>query len=407
MVRIKEPKYKVNQIIKDEKRNFIIVTHFIHEHISKGKIICQNGYECKCNICGYISIKTEAEIDRGRRCPCCNNKIVVEGINDIPTVAPWMVKYFQKGYAEAKEYTARSNKKFIPICPDCGTIKDKEIKINQLYTKKSIGCKCNTKGISYPERFMMSVLNQLNLQYIWQFSSTWSCRKRYDFCINSLKLIIETDGALGHGHMTWSGKADTVSKENDMLKESLANNNGYKVIRIDCQKSNCEYIKNQILKSELSDYFDLSIIDFSKCEEQALSNLCKNICLYWEKHQHLSCKQIGELFNCGTFTVTTYLKRGALVGWCSYSVEKARKIAFEKVKQKHKNCKRKSIYDSIPVVGIDKDKAIIYFDSITKASQETGVRPDRINEVCRHRKHYNSAGGYIWRYQDEYLKKIG
>ena len=48
---------------------------------------------------------SERQILNGKRCACCSNSVVVEGINDIPTTAPWMVDYFPGGYEEAKRYT--------------------------------------------------------------------------------------------------------------------------------------------------------------------------------------------------------------------------------------------------------------------------------------------------------------
>ena len=69
----------------------------------------------------------ETDILQNHGCPvCCRNpQIVVKGINDIPTTAPWMIPYFQGGYEEAKLYTFSSSYKINPICPDCGNIKNK------------------------------------------------------------------------------------------------------------------------------------------------------------------------------------------------------------------------------------------------------------------------------------------
>lgn len=401
MRKLKDFIYEKGQIINDNNRNFTIIDRFINERISKNKIIRTHAYKCKCNICNHISIKMESDILCGKGCPCCAGKTVVEGINDIPTTASWMIQFFQGGIEEAKKYTKSSNKLIYPICPDCGRIKEKPIKINNVYNKKSIGCKCSYKGISYPERFMIQVLDQLNITYEWQFNPEWLCGRRFDFCIEQFKLIIETDGRLGHGYYTWGGGLDTTSKKIDKWKDRIAEEQGYKIIRIDCSNSNFTYIKENIVKSELKNYFDFSMVDFSKCEKKSLTNFCKEICLYFEKHKPITCKELSDIFNCATYTVTTYLKKGTEIGWCNYDVKEAQNNAIEKTKLFYKNNQKKSKFDDIPVISIDNNESMKYYESISIAAKIFDIRPSRIKEVCDHKKHYNTAGGYIWRYVDE------
>ena len=62
----------------------------------------RKSYQYKCLKCAYDQgEKTEISIIKGFGCPCCANRIVIPGINDIPTTDPWMVPYFQGGYNEA------------------------------------------------------------------------------------------------------------------------------------------------------------------------------------------------------------------------------------------------------------------------------------------------------------------
>ena len=399
---LKNPIYDKGNIVKDSKRDFTIIEHFVSERMSKNILIRENAYRCKCNICGYVMIKKESEIIRGRGCPCCSGHAVVVGINDIPTTAPWMIKYFQGGYNEARMYTRNSNKKIYPICPDCGKIKEKPLKINNIYNKKSIGCSCNYKGTSYPERFMISILSQAKIEYEHQFAPSWLYGKRFDFCIDSMNLIIEMDGLLGHGYYEWgsyqgANRYNKASKDIDEWKDKQAYIHGYSVIRIDCKKSDYNYIKEKILNSDLKKYLNFEIIDFSLCERQSLSNLCKDICLYWETHKNLSCKEIGEIFNCATCTVTKYLKKGKEIGWCSYTVEYALEISHKKQKQYYKENRRESKFDNVYVVGINKFGDEIS-GCVTEMSKLMNVMPGRIIDVCEGKKYCNSAGGYRWKY---------
>lgn len=379
----------------------MILFSFISERASKGNIIRENEYKCKCNICGYVFNKKESDIDRMRGCACCSNKKVVAGINDIPSTTPWMVPFFQGGLDEAKKYTRNSNKYIFPKCPDCGKIKEKKVKINNIYNKRSIGCMCSYKGTSYPERVMLRLLEQTELSYEWQFKPEWLYGKRFDFCIEQYKLIIETDGRLGHGFYEWGKKTDDIfidSLQVDRWKDDRAKEHGYKVIRIDCSISTLEYIRNSIINSDLKNYINFQDIDFCKCEKQALKNLVKEVCEFWEEHQNMSCREIAERFNLGTYTVTQYLVKGEKVGWCSYTVDKGKNLGVSKLQEYHKQNRRPSIYDSIIVTGVDMLGNEIT-GTITECCEKIGVkRPSRIKEVCDHKKHYNTAFGFKWEY---------
>ena len=161
-----------------------------------------------------------------------------------------MVKYFQGGYDEAKKYSRGSDKEIYPVCPDCGRVKDKPMKIDTLRKNKSIGCVCGDK-ISYPEKVMSHVLNIIEPNYISQLSSKdfeWCNKYRYDFYLPTYNSIIEVHGEQHYRH---TGFKRTVKEEqeNDRLKKELALNNGIdNYIIIDCRKSEINYIKNNILK---------------------------------------------------------------------------------------------------------------------------------------------------------------
>ena len=103
--------YDTGQIIFNDKLN-IILTDKIYDKRKK--------YKYSCHKCGYTEgLITESDIiNTNAGCPCCIGRVVVEGINDIPTTASWMVKYFLGGYKEAKLYTRSSDKKIFPICPN-------------------------------------------------------------------------------------------------------------------------------------------------------------------------------------------------------------------------------------------------------------------------------------------------
>ena len=83
-------------------------------------------------------------------------------------------------------------------------------------------------------------------------------------------------------------------------------------------KSECNYIKNNILNSELSKIFDLSIVDWELCDEKAQKNLVKEACdLYCTKLYGVN--EIAHILKIKNSTVIKYLKSGTKFGWCNYS----------------------------------------------------------------------------------------
>lgn len=306
--------------IGDEVGN-IIITNKLRTGTHNSKT-----YEYECRCCGTNDFVTENNLLKylkinplSKICGVCANKKVKSGYNDIPTTAPWMVDYFKGGYEEAKNYTKSSNKKVKFVCPHCKREKSKAIPIRRLYDTHSIGCTCGD-GISYPEKIMISCLEQLGLNYEYEYSPDWIKPKRYDFYIPSKNLIVEMDGNLGHGHKNKMGKRTQIeSLEIDKYKDELALKNGITVIRIDSRKSDISFIKNNIIHSNVFSHQDLNVIDFMVCEEFALSNKCKEVCDYYEKHKPISSIKLAEIFKVAHSTIQNYLSKGNKIGWCDYN----------------------------------------------------------------------------------------
>lgn len=335
-----EFKIEIGQVFKDRNRDIIITNRKLIED-KKGREWKMYKYNCyKCRFDGGNHYKNgeyneelwveESRILNGLGCQCCckQSKIVVEGINDIPTTAPWLIEYFQGGYNEAKLYSYGNSKNITPICPYCGRIRNKEMAILNIYQTHSIGCSCGD-GKSYISKFMFNVLEQLKEQkqivefeienkYDWcEFYNPYkkkNCYGIYDFIIENIKLIIETDGDFHRKDNIRNGQTKEESIWIDTIKDDLANKNGYRVIRI----SDEENIKQNILESELIKVFDLYNIDWLKCEKFALSNLVKVACEYKRNNPDFTVTDIGEIMNISRPTIRKYLKKGMKLGWCKY-----------------------------------------------------------------------------------------
>lgn len=321
----KDFKYEIGCTLVDKKRNITIVNKKI-DHVIKddaGHYIDRKLYNYMCNVCGYKDgWIIEASIIAGNGCSCCSGHTVVEGINDIPTTAPWMIKYFQGGYDEAKLYTHGSEKKIYPLCPSCGTISTKLIKINDIYRTKSFLCSC-LDGISYPEKLISNVLKQLCISYKFQPSTkTFNWIKgctRYDFFIDKNNVIIETHGIQHYKQCGFTKRTLKQEQENDNFKETLAKANNIKhYIALDCRKSELEWIKKSVMESELPTLFNFNEtdIDWLKCHEHALTNLVKEVCDYKKSHKTMTYSDIGNIYNLEKSTIGKYINKGKILGWC-------------------------------------------------------------------------------------------
>lgn len=287
-------------------------------------------YKFKCNICGWEDGRIdESHIKSRKKCGCCSNQVVVEGINDIPTTDSWMIKFFQGGYDEAKQYTKGSGKKINPICSDCGKIKPNKIKISTISENMSIGCSCSDRR-SYPEKFVTELLKQLNIEFETEKRFEWANNKKYDFYIPEYNMIIEVHGGQ---HYEKSSRGRTLEEEqyNDKYKKCLAlNNNIDSYIVIDARKSNLEWIKNSIIKSKLSSIFNLSNVNWSKCSEMGTTNLIKVASDIKRNNPEMTTTQIGKIIGRSTESVSKYLKVGTEMGWCDYIPKNDSKLVGSK-----------------------------------------------------------------------------
>lgn len=316
--------YNIGDVVNNLK--IIEQGHNKKERIYKFEcLIC--GFKCEENYKGENYYEehwiSENHLKNGNSCGCCKNKITIPNINSMWKTDYWMVEL---GVDEefAKTHTKGSNKKCKVICPDCGR-EDLKIPTN-VYIRKSIGCMCNVGY--YTEKFMSSVLFQLDLNFKMQLSKTtfnWCKNYKYDFYFeyNNEQYITETHGGQHYTRDSSFKNGQTLLQiqENDRLKKELALANGIKeenYIVIDCRKSELEFIKDNILNSRLNDLFDLSKIDWLKVEEFSLSNISKKVCDIYNENPKLSSKEIGLMFGVGSSLIVTWLNKWANIGMCSY-----------------------------------------------------------------------------------------
>lgn len=399
--RLISPNYKHNRTVNNKKYKYKS-GDLIENKFSTIKILelirlannksTKKGYEYICLKCGNKDVIDEYSINNNQGCNVCcipSQKILL-GYNDISTTSPWMNKYF-KHKEDLYKYTDKSSKKVIAICPDCGS--EKKISIRDL-NLQGLGCPKCGDGISYPQKISYSILEQLNLNFETEYSPIWSKPKRYDFYFNynNEEYIIEANGRQhyeNHGFDNCGGRPLDEEIENDLIKKELALSNGIKednYIVIDCRKSKLEFIKQNILNSNLSKMFDLSKIDWLKCEEYTCSNLLKQACDLWNSGIH-STVEIGSLLKLDGSTIRKYLIKGTKVNLCKYNSVESKRYASTV-----------GDFNQRKVINLS---TLEVFDKIKIANKKYNT--SKVGMACDGSR--KSAGGHMWMYYDEYLKQ--
>ena len=298
--------------------NDIVGQIIILEHVNNDRIkVFVNGYTTSDGYIMYKSTYMKCQLGGALR------KIV-------NIWAPETIQYLVNKN-DACKYTIGNNAKVLARCPICGYMK--EYPICQL-VKYGFCCNRCGDGFSYPAKLMFSVLEQLNIAFIPELSKKidnfqWLDQYRFDFYFekDNCKYIIEMDGGF---HYRERFKSLEKVKLIDKQKDTMAYKHGIHVIRINCNYDNInrfEYIKNNIINSELYSILDLNnnIIDWNLCNHFASSSLLKKTCDCWNEGIY-SAQKIADVLKLSRSTVHKYLVAGGKIGLCDYTPEIASKI---------------------------------------------------------------------------------
>lgn len=317
-------KYKIGTNIIDNRRDMIIIDREYRVNPNKRNL---KFYKYNCNKCNNEDWITEYSlINNLSGCSVCNSSRPkpVLGINTIWDTDRWMIDL---GVSEedAKTHTKSSHDTVKIICKNCG--KEKEIQINQIYNKKSIGCSCGD-GRSYISKYILNILTQLGVCYKTEVKYDWNkyinpknnklTQASIDFVIykDGREIPLEADGDFHRKDNKMTGMTAKMQQDIDKQRdENCLKYLGEETIRISDEGD----VKENILKSKLNELFDLSQVDWSKCEEFAIKNIVKEVCNYWNnKEEWETTSDLATLFNVNPITIKRYLSKGAKLSWCSY-----------------------------------------------------------------------------------------
>lgn len=340
--------------------------------------------------CGHIWTTKAAQVYyRDFQCPYCTGNAILVGFNDLWTTAPMVAELLtnlEDGYILTKNSGQRKNF----TCPLCGR---QQFKFVKNVSRRGLQCSFCGDGISYPNKFCRAFLDQLPIgDYDVEWQPDWAKPYFYDnvFKYNDICYILEADGNLHYSDKNEFGVSLDERKMVDDIKNQLAQEHNITVIRIDCRESDCEYIKNSILDSELNNIFDLNSIDWIKCDEKAQKTMVKMACdLYMSGVK--STEEISKRLKVGRGAIIRYLKKGTEFGWCDYDPKKA-----------HVGLSNKKLRKPVIVTNIESGYEY-YFDGVCMCEETMlticGVKVNRtsIHNSLKSGKPYK---GFVFNYAD-------
>ena len=301
-----EPNYFYN--VGDVVNGFVIIEQLYINKNNNSNHKAKH-YKCKCLVDEHEYVFSEIDIKNGKKCPMCTC---------LATTNPEIINFLldkEDGY----KYTKGSHKSIWVICPCCGY--KKLIKVEELVYNCGFSCPKCSDGLSYPNKFAYNVFQQLYEQYVLyepEYSPDWAGRMRYDNHIvlkDGQELIVEMDGGF---HYNEYGKR---TAQNDTIKNSLAEEHGIKVIRVNCfynQITNrFELIKNNFI-NDLKQYFDLSYVDWKSANESGISNKLIEVVNYYNEHPFMPMHKIVNHFHLSHCTIRNYIITGEELGLCKY-----------------------------------------------------------------------------------------
>ena len=311
-------------------------------------------YKYNCNICSFDcgehynvitqEFKQESWVSEGNMkkqgCSCCchNPQVIVKGINDIGTSHPEFINYFVN-LEDIYKFSYGSSKKALLKCPNCEC--EKYLCLSNLtVNNRNFPCDNCCDNIPIPEKAMFNVLKQLkeNNQLknfktqLTRLDYKWIDKFKYDFYLYDYNIIIETHGLQHYEeNSNWKMSLEEV-KENDNLKKKLAFDNGIKekdYIVIDCRRSELEFIKQNILNSQLNILFDLSKIDWESLWIAVQKSIMLEACEIKKNNPQYFILDVADILNIGYQTTRSYILRGSKIGLCTYNSKEEIKRSWE------------------------------------------------------------------------------
>ncbi len=397
-----------------EEWDFEVNAHLSPEKLTRGS---NKKAWWKCSKCKYeyeAKISNRAILKRG--CPCCKNKVVVVGINDLATTHPSLAKEWhptKNGDLLPQNITYGYGKKVWWQCPY-----GHEYQATPNHRTQKEGTQCpicySGRQTSFAEQAIFYYVKKLYPDAINRYKADFLGKMELDVYIPSIRYAIEYDGEAWH-------KERTIKRE--QRKYELCRKQGIKLIRLrekqitsgldiadycwhmpDLYKhKNLEVIIMDVLR-RLRLHFCCSFVDIN-IERDRLDILSYATPIKESSFAHLYPQLLKEWHSIKNGTLrpdTLKPKSDHKVWWlcsvCGHEYEATighrvtgtgcikcgiRKSALAKSKAVH-------------MINIATGEIDATFESISEAGRQMKINSSNIAMVCTGKR--NAAGGYQWRY---------
>lgn len=384
-------------------------------------------YWWKCPKCGYnfeARVANRTKLKRG--CPCCANKVAVQGINDLATTHPKLSEEWhpiKNEELEPTQVTHGSGKKVWWICPE-----GHEYQATVLHRTRGTNCPvCNSgRQTSFAEQAIWYYVKKVYADAESRYKAPFLKRMELDIYIPSIKFAIEYDGVAWH-------------KDNDKKREEekyiLCQKEGIRLLRIQevatqhkiktaddylsLKGDMCDYRQLGILIRYLLSYLDPASNMFTRRNpRQFFSPVDVNverdqyeIRKYMTTIKGKSLKDVhpdiaAEWHPKKNYTITpekVYPGSDIKVWWvCPKCGNEYKSSISHRVMGTA--CPKCAIGKSadkrskaVLMIDLETANVIEEFKSISEASRRMKISAGNIAEVCRGKR--KNAGGYIWKYK--------
>lgn len=344
----KEHKYSIG-----EKVNNVIILEQTRQKDARDNNILS--YKVRCVLTNKEFYQTQFNISYGYGSPyAAGHKVWEENwLYNEKHLIPLI-----KNIEDAKNNSIGSDNKILCICPRCK--REKYLAARTLY-KYGVTCQYCTPHLSYPERFMMSYLEVMNIRYVHQFKLGKN-RRYIDFYLPDKNMAIEV-----HGEQHYSIQANSIWNEShektlksDEFKRKYCKKNNIKLVEINARKSSFDFLVNSIENSILPDVSEDKMKEIQKSiiERKLNNDEFKILLEYKEGH---SSNSIAKRYNVSVKHVTNIAKRHGVY------INKDRHIKV-----------------------LCKNTGVIY-NSIAEASRATGINETSIGMVCSKKREYTKG----------------
>lgn len=263
-------------------------------------------YTLQCEKGHQYDVKEEyLKAGRLRTCKKCNHPPIIDSDPDFAAwfVDPSIPLLRSRGCHDKADF----------YCQRCGKIVRGK-SISNVHKRRQVPCPYCANGVSYPERYMIALLEQLRVPFVHQHTVRFTRdghnrNYKYDFYDPERQLVIETHG---QQHMEpgaferLGGQTLEMIQQNDAEKEHYATRVlDLKYVALDCRRSDPNWIRREVI-NKLS-FYPLESVDWYTVQVSASKSLILQLISL--SKQGYTQKQIGEIVHMSPSTISVKLQK--------------------------------------------------------------------------------------------------